>query len=94
MAKINYIFLVAIKFYLLVQFKSKVVKSNNGNNKNKRNWNILLYIYIYKPDGDNCKAYLLGATKAIQTHHGNSEWESLSTNNQTFNDAGDFGFGF
>ena len=29
-AKINYIFLVAIKFYLLVQFKSKVliVKSN------------------------------------------------------------------
>ena len=92
MAKINYIFLVAIKFYLLVQFKSKIltVKSNNGNNTNKQKWNI---IYI-KPDGDNCKAYLLGATKAIQTHHGSTEWESLSTNNQTFNDAGDFGFGF
>ena len=32
-------------------------------------------------------------TKAIQTHQGSSKWESLSTNNQTCSDAGDFGLG-
>ena len=31
--------------------------------------------------------------KAIQTHQGSFEWESLSTNNQTCSDAEEFGLG-
>ena len=31
--------------------------------------------------------------KGIQTHQGSSNYEPVSTNNQTFSDVGDFGLG-